>query len=89
MVARRGEQVKPDRFQTVGQRIRCADEIGEDLFVIKPSGVSYDDLVDLQESLDRLKAQVPAVKHVSLVVAWFGDDLRAGSCKVRPCIRLS
>ncbi len=28
----------------VSQRIRCAGEIGEDLFVIKPSGVSYDDL---------------------------------------------
>ena len=28
----------------VSQRIRCADQIGEDLFVIKPSGVSYDDL---------------------------------------------
>lgn len=28
----------------VSQRIRCADRIGEDLFVIKPSGVSYDDL---------------------------------------------
>ena len=28
----------------VSQRIRCADEIGEDLLVIKPSGVSYDEL---------------------------------------------
>ena len=28
----------------VSQRIRCADQIGEDLFVIKPSGVSYDEL---------------------------------------------
>ena len=28
----------------VSQRIRCADQVGEDLFVIKPSGVSYDDL---------------------------------------------
>ncbi len=28
----------------VSQRIRCADLIGEDLFVIKPSGVSYDEL---------------------------------------------
>lgn len=28
----------------VSQRIRCADVIGEDLFVIKPSGVSYDEL---------------------------------------------
>ena len=28
----------------VSQRIRCAAQIGEDLFVIKPSGVSYDEL---------------------------------------------
>ena len=28
----------------VSQRIRCADRIGQDLFVIKPSGVSYDQL---------------------------------------------
>ncbi len=28
----------------VSQRIRCADVIGEDLLVIKPSGVSYDEL---------------------------------------------
>lgn len=28
----------------VSQRIRCADIVGEDLLVIKPSGVSYDEL---------------------------------------------
>ncbi len=28
----------------VSQRIRCADVIGQDLLVIKPSGVSYDEL---------------------------------------------
>ena len=28
----------------VSQRIRCADRIGQDLFVIKPSGVPYDQL---------------------------------------------
>ncbi len=28
----------------VSGRVRCADRIGEDLFVIKPSGVSYDEL---------------------------------------------
>lgn len=28
----------------VSQRIRCADVAGEDLFVIKPSGVAYDEL---------------------------------------------
>ena len=28
----------------VSQRIRCADQIGQELFVIKPSGVRYDEL---------------------------------------------
>ena len=30
----------------------------------------------------------PAVESVSLVVAWFGDDLRAGNCKVRPGVEV-
>lgn len=47
------------------------------------------DRADLHESLDRLRAQVPAVKHVSLVVSWYGDDLRAGVCKIRPRVELT
>jgi hypothetical protein len=39
---------------------------------------------DFVVSVDRLRAQAPAVHSVSLVVSWFGDDLRAGSCKIRP-----
>ena len=31
-------------------------------------------------ALDRLQAMAPKVESVSLVVAWFGDDLRAGDC---------
>ena len=44
---------------------------------------------DMVEALDRLQAMAPAVECVSLVVAWFGDDLRAGSCKVRPGVEVS
>jgi hypothetical protein len=33
-------------------------------------------------ALDRLQAMAPKVESVSLVVAWFGDDLRAGHCKI-------
>ena len=36
------------------------------------------DSTDMVEALDRLQAMAPAVESVSLVVAWFGDDLRAG-----------
>ncbi len=47
------------------------------------------DATDMVEALDRLQAMAPAVTSVSLVVAWFGDDLRAGFCKVRPGVEVS
>jgi hypothetical protein len=39
---------------------------------------------DLVVALDQLQAQLPAVDHVTLVVAWFGTDLRCGVCEIRP-----
>jgi len=47
------------------------------------------DTPDLEVSLDRLEALAPAVASVSLVVAWFGDDLRAGNCTVRPKVEVA
>ena len=40
-------------------------------------------------ALDRLEACAPNVESVSLVVAWFGDDLRAGHCRIRPGVEVS
>ena len=45
---------------------------------------SGDGRSDLIVSLDQLQAQCPNLKRVSLVVSWFGDDLRAGHCTIRP-----
>ena len=39
---------------------------------------------DFQVSLDHLEVICPNLESVCLVVAWFGDDLRAGSCTIRP-----
>ncbi|WEK59486.1 MAG: glycoside hydrolase/phage tail family protein [Candidatus Brevundimonas phytovorans] len=39
---------------------------------------------DIEVSLDQLTAQAPNLKRVSLIVGWFGDDVRAGHCQVRP-----
>ncbi|WP_199170516.1 glycoside hydrolase/phage tail family protein [Caulobacter sp. FWC2] len=39
---------------------------------------------DLVVALDQLQAQLPAVDHVTLVVAWFGTDLNCGLCEIRP-----
>ncbi len=44
---------------------------------------------DLLVSLDQLQAQLPNVKHVNLVVAWFGTDLRCGACEIRPGVELA
>ena len=41
---------------------------------------------DLEASLDELQALCPNLQHVALVVAWFGDDLRAGQCRIRPAV---
>ncbi len=39
---------------------------------------------DIQAALDQLDAALPNVKNVSLVTSWFGTDLRAGNCQIRP-----
>src|SRR5690606_4200277 len=44
---------------------------------------------DIVVALDRLQACAPEVESVSLVVAWFGDDLRAGHCRIRPGVEVS
>jgi GTA TIM-barrel-like domain/Putative phage tail protein len=44
-----------------------------------PSGKS-----DLATSVEALRDELPRCDGVSLVVSWFGDDLRCGSCQVMP-----
>ncbi len=39
---------------------------------------------DLLASLDNLQAAAPNIGNVSLVVSWFGLDLRAGNCAIKP-----
>lgn len=44
---------------------------------------------DLQNSLDQLQRQLPNCTSVTLVVSWFGNDLRAGQCDLRPGVERS
>lgn len=41
---------------------------------------------DIVASLDELQMLCPNLEHVALVVSWFGDDLRAGACRIRPMV---
>lgn len=42
------------------------------------------DRANLLVSLDQLEVDFPNCESVSLVVAWFGDDLRCATCAIRP-----
>jgi len=39
---------------------------------------------DMMVSLDQLEEDLPLARDIALTVGWFGDDLRAGHCKIRP-----
>ncbi|MCT8999652.1 baseplate multidomain protein megatron [Chelativorans intermedius] len=41
---------------------------------------------DFEAALDELQALCPNLQTVSLVVTWFGTDLRAGACTIRPMV---
>ncbi|MDP3547451.1 MAG: glycoside hydrolase/phage tail family protein, partial [Phreatobacter sp.] len=41
---------------------------------------------DFTVALDEAQSLCPNLEGVSLVVAWFGDDLRAGHCTIRPAV---
>jgi GTA TIM-barrel-like domain/Putative phage tail protein len=43
---------------------------------------------DWKVSLDQLQDQLPSVGHASLVVSWFGTDLRIGQCEVKPGVEV-
>ncbi|MFS2326235.1 glycoside hydrolase/phage tail family protein [Brucella sp. H1_1004] len=39
---------------------------------------------DWTVAMDELQALCPQLQHVAIVLPWFGDDLRAGLCQIRP-----
>ncbi|MDB5572891.1 MAG: transfer agent orfg15, partial [Tardiphaga sp.] len=41
---------------------------------------------DVVAALDELQGLCPNLERIALVVAWFGSDLRAGHCIVRPAV---
>ena len=44
---------------------------------------------DWKVSLDQLEEQLPNAGQVSLVVSWFGTDLRIGACEVKPGVEVA
>lgn len=44
---------------------------------------------DLKASLDELQSLCPNLQSIGLVISWFGNDLRAGSCKLQPGVEVN
>lgn len=44
---------------------------------------------DWKVAIDDLEESLPNVANVSFVVSWFGTDLRAASCEIRPGVEVS
>lgn len=44
---------------------------------------------DMEASLDELTTICPRLQQIALVVAWFGDDLRVGNCRVEPRVEVN
>jgi hypothetical protein len=76
--------------QVEGVALIPGNEFGLDTTVVRQIDAAEENrhtltaATDLDASLDRLKMLCPAIKSVLLVVSWFGDDLRAGNCTIRP-----
>jgi GTA TIM-barrel-like domain/Putative phage tail protein len=43
---------------------------------------------DWKVAIDQLEDALPNVENISFVVSWFGTDLRAGDCQIRPGVEV-
>ena len=89
---RRGADARGHHDPGLGRvRLRDASASARTLAAARPSprtSTPWPARTDIVVALDRLQAMAPAVESVSLVVAWFGDDLRAGACRLRPGVEV-
>lgn len=63
----------------VSRKVGRATNIAENVHTLQ-GGTDWD------VAVDQLQASLPACGSVSLVVGWFGNDLRAANCQIRPAV---
>ncbi len=63
--------------QSITRKVGRAINVSENVHTLQ-GGANWD------VAIDQLQAALPNADSVSLVVGWFGNDLRAGTCQVRP-----
>jgi hypothetical protein len=64
-------------LQAVTRKVGVATNVPENVHTLQGG-------VDWEIAIDQLQATLPNVATTSLIVGWFGSDLRAAECQVRP-----
>src|SRR6478672_7496108 len=91
--ARAGGTALEDRLEGVclipgaGEFVLATDVVARREGLTRPRAENVhggDGRTDFIVSLEQLMAQAPALKRVNLVIGWFGTDLRAAHCTIRP-----
>lgn len=97
--AQRGTRAAP---KDMGDAVRAVAMMpGSGEYVLATTPVVYDagygktslanvntasSLTDFSVSLQTLQEELPNCGSTSLIVSWFGDDLRCGACRLIPCV---
>src|SRR5690606_10864388 len=63
--------------------ITSSNESGETIAVNRHN---FHGETDFEAAIEELQILCPNLEHVSLVVSWFGTDLRAGHCRIKPMV---
>lgn len=64
------------------------DSSGEIVAEATENSHRFETISDWKSSIDTLQGVLPNVGTAALVVSWFGDDLRAGQCTIRPKVEI-
>ncbi len=89
-----------DGFEETVRAVSVIPALGEFAYepepVIATGGVTASENVhtndggsDWSASIDQLEELLPNAANVSLVVGWFGTDLRIGQCEIRPGVEIA
>jgi Gene Transfer Agent (GTA)-like protein/putative tail protein len=86
----------PDTVESLVKAVTLTPGSGEFVYATEPirqgtSGATTPEnihanteVTNMVISLDRLETALPNVESVSLVASWFGTDLNAGNCQIKP-----
>jgi hypothetical protein len=80
--------VIPGSGEFVYGTARVTREAGEGV-TLPENANNNDGVTDFTSSLEGLLSAAPNLGAAALVVSWFGDDLRAGSCALRPGVEIA